>query len=53
MSQKIRIKLKSYDHQLVDKSAEKIVKAVKVLSAAARSHCPRTSVSTRSTVRPS
>ncbi len=29
MSQKIRIKLKSYDHMLVDKSAEKIVKAVK------------------------
>ena len=28
MSQKIRIKLKSYDHQLVDKSAEQIVKAV-------------------------
>ena len=27
MSQKIRIKLKSYDHQLVDKSAEKTVKA--------------------------
>ncbi len=27
MSQKIRIKLKSYDHMLVDKSAEKIVKA--------------------------
>ena len=27
MSQKIRIKLKSYDHKLVDKSAEKIVKA--------------------------
>ena len=27
MSQKIRIKLKSYDHNLVDKSAEKIVKA--------------------------
>ena len=25
MSQKIRIKLKSYDHKLVDKSAEKIV----------------------------
>jgi len=24
MSQKIRIKLKSYDHKLVDKSAEKI-----------------------------
>jgi len=29
MAQKIRIKLKSYDHQLVDKSAEKIVKTVK------------------------
>ena len=29
MSQKIRIKLKSFDHMLVDKSAEKIVKAVK------------------------
>ena len=29
MSQKIRIKLKSYDHDLVDKSAEKIVKTVK------------------------
>ena len=29
MSQKIRIKLKSFDHNLVDKSAEKIVKAVR------------------------
>ncbi len=29
MGQKIRIKLKSYDHNLVDKSAEKIVKTVK------------------------
>ena len=29
MSQKIRIKLKSYDYMLVDKSAEKIVKTVK------------------------
>ncbi|MBI1185561.1 30S ribosomal protein S10 [bacterium] len=29
MAQKIRIKLKSYDHHLVDKSAEKIVKTVK------------------------
>lgn len=29
MSQKIRIKLKSYDYNLVDKSAEKIVKTVK------------------------
>ena len=29
MSQKIRIKLKSYDHSLVDKSADKIVKTGK------------------------
>ncbi len=29
MAQKIRIKLKSFDHNLVDKSAEKIVKTVK------------------------
>ena len=33
MSQKIRIKLKSYDHNLVDNSAEKIVKTVKVTGA--------------------
>ena len=33
MSQKIRIKLKSYDHNLVDKSAEKIVKTVNVTGA--------------------
>ena len=29
MSQRIRIKLKSYDHNLVDKSAEKIAKTVR------------------------
>ena len=29
MSQKIRIKLKSFDHMLVDKSASKIVETVK------------------------
>ncbi len=29
MGQKIRIKLRSYDHNLVDNSAEKIVKTVK------------------------
>jgi len=29
MIQRIRIKLKSYDHNLVDKSSEKIVKTVK------------------------
>ena len=33
MSQKIRIKLKSFDHNLVDKSAEKIVKTVKATGA--------------------
>jgi small subunit ribosomal protein S10 len=33
MSQKIRIKLKSYDHNLVDKSAEKIAKTVKATGA--------------------
>jgi len=33
MAQKIRIKLKSYDHNLVDKSAEKIVKTVKASGA--------------------
>ena len=33
MTQKIRIKLKSYDHNLIDKSAEKIVKAVKATGA--------------------
>ena len=33
MSQKIRIKLKSYDHNLVDKTAEKIVKTVKATGA--------------------
>jgi small subunit ribosomal protein S10 len=29
MNQKIRIKLRSYDHMLVDKSTEKIVKTVR------------------------
>ena len=33
MIQKIRIKLKSYDHALVDKSADKIVKTVKATGA--------------------
>lgn len=33
MSQKIRIKLKSYDHNLVDKSSERIVKTVKTTGA--------------------
>ncbi len=33
MNQKIRIKLKSYDHNLVDRSAERIVKTVKLTGA--------------------
>jgi len=33
MSQRIRIKLKSYDHNLIDKSADKIVKTVKSVGA--------------------
>ena len=33
MSQKIRIKRKSYDHALVDKSADNIVKTVKATGA--------------------
>ena len=47
MSQKIRIKLKSYDYSLVDKSAEKIVKTVRlqVLSLAVLYLFLRTNVS--------
>ena len=33
MAQKIRIKLKSFDYNLVDKSSDKIVKAVKTTGA--------------------
>jgi small subunit ribosomal protein S10 len=40
MSQRIRIKLKSYDHNLVDKSAEKIVKTVKNTGAAVSGPVP-------------
>ena len=40
MSSKIRIKLKSYDHTLVDKSAEKIVKTVKPTGAVVKGPIP-------------
>lgn len=40
MKQKIRIKLKSYDYSLVDKSAEKIVKAVKLTGAVVNGPIP-------------
>ena len=42
MSQKIRIKLKSYDHNLVDKSAEKIAKTVKATGAVVSGPIPLT-----------
>lgn len=40
MAQKIRIKLKSYDHNLVDKSAEKISKTVKTTGAVVNGPIP-------------
>ncbi|MCB0733293.1 MAG: 30S ribosomal protein S10 [Flavobacteriales bacterium] len=40
MNQKIRIKLKSYDHNLIDKSAEKIVRSVKVTGAVVNGPIP-------------
>ena len=40
MNQKIRIKLKSYDHNLVDKSSEKIVKTVKMTGASVSGPIP-------------
>jgi small subunit ribosomal protein S10 len=40
MSPKIRIKLKSYDHNLVDKSAERIVKTVKETGAVVSGQIP-------------
>ena len=40
MSQRIRIKLKSYDYNLVDKSAERIVKTVKATGAVVNGPIP-------------
>ncbi len=40
MEQKIRIKLKSYDHNLVDKSSEQIVEAVKAAGAVVNGPIP-------------
>ena len=40
MSQKIRIKLKSFDHMLVDKSASKIVETVKTTGATVNGPIP-------------
>ena len=40
VSQKIRIKLKSFDHTLIDKSAEKIVRSVKATGAVVNGPIP-------------
>jgi len=40
VSQKIRIKLKSYDHNLIDKSAEIFVRSVKVTGAVVNGPIP-------------
>ena len=40
MEQKIRIKLKSYDYNLVDKSAERILKTVKATGAIVKGPIP-------------
>ena len=48
MSQKIRIKLKSFDHNLVEKSAEKIVKNVKATGAVVSGPIPSPPVSVSS-----
>jgi small subunit ribosomal protein S10 len=50
MSQKIRIKLKSYDHQLVDKSTEKIVKTVRTTGAVVSGPIPLPTEKKRYTV---
>ena len=50
MTQKIRIKLKSYDHNLVDKSAEKIVRAVKTTGAVVSGPIPLPTVKEKFTV---
>jgi len=50
MNQKIRIKLKSYDHSLVDKSAEKIIRAVKATGAIVNGPIPLPTEKDRYTV---
>ena len=50
MNQKIRIKLKSFDHTLVDKSAEKIVRAVKATGAVVSGPIPLPTEKERYTV---
>ncbi len=49
-SQKIRIKLKSYDHNLIDKSAEKIIRTVKSTGAVVSGPIPLPTLKTVYTV---
>ena len=50
VSQKIRIKLKSYDHNLIDRSAEKITEAVKATGAVVSGPIPLPTQKERFTV---
>ena len=52
MAQSIRIRLKAFDHEIIDQSTKKIVETVTRTDArcAARSRCPPTSTATRSSV---
>ena len=50
MSQRIRIKLKSFDHNLVDKSAEKIIKTVRATGAIVNGPIPLPTHTRRFTV---
>ena len=50
MNQKIRIKLKSYDHNLVDKSSEKDRRAVKTTGAVVSGPIPLPTVKEKFTV---
>ncbi|MCX6152987.1 MAG: 30S ribosomal protein S10 [Candidatus Kapabacteria bacterium] len=49
-SQRIRIKLKSYDHQLIDKSSERIVRTVKQTGAVVSGPVPLPTTKTVYTV---
>jgi small subunit ribosomal protein S10 len=50
VDQKIRIKLRSYDHNLVDASAEKIVKSVKATGAVVNGPIPLPTLKKKYTV---
>ena len=55
MAQSIRIRLKAFDHEIIDTSTKKIVETVTAHAghgARARSRCRPTSTATRSSARP-